>query len=46
MPPPPEVSLEPWSPPNGTQDDNSFDSDPLGNEEELNSGGAAVSADD
>ena len=40
----PEVSLEPWSPPTGTQDDNSFDSNPLGNEEELNLGGAAVSA--
>jgi hypothetical protein len=44
MPSSPEASLEPWSPPTGTQDKNVFDSDPSGNEEELNLGVAAMSA--
>jgi hypothetical protein len=40
----PEASLEPWSPPTGTQDKHFSDSDPLGNEEELNLGIAAMLA--
>jgi hypothetical protein len=44
MPSSPEASLEPWSPPTGTQDKYFFDSDPLGNEEGLNLGVATIIA--